>query len=219
MARAEPSLLRVPGCSRFACSASLNTIAFSGEQVVLGWLVLELTNSPFVVGVALALRMAPLLFVGLPAGVLADRGDRIVLLRAANTTMALALTALGTLTVLGRMTIGLILCVTVLIGCARALQQVTQQTHAHDLVGAGRLIEALGALGIAMRLGGLVGALLAGRLIAGLGPGVASLAAGSAALGGTLLLPRYSSLAPVSLTASGSVWASASGFLAAARPD
>ena len=80
----------------------LNTVAFAGEQVVLGWLVLDLTNSPLLVGVALALRMAPLLVVGLPAGVLADRGDRIVLLRGANTTMALALTALGTLAVLGR---------------------------------------------------------------------------------------------------------------------
>ena len=89
----RPALLRLPGFPRFACSAMLNTVAFAGEQVVLGWLVLDLTNSPLLVGVALALRMAPLLVVGLPAGVLADRGDRLVLLRGANTTMALALTA------------------------------------------------------------------------------------------------------------------------------
>ena len=87
----EPALLRLPGFTRFACSAMLNTVAFAGEQVVLGWLVLDLTNSPLLVGVALALRMAPLLVVGLPAGVLADRGDRLVLLRGANTTMALGL--------------------------------------------------------------------------------------------------------------------------------
>ena len=148
----EPSLLRLPGFLRFASSALLNTIAFSGEQVVLGWLVLDLTNSPLLVGVALALRMAPLLLIGLPAGVLADRGDRIVLLRGANTTMALALTLLGTLTVLGRVTVESILAITFFVGCARALQQVTQQTHAHDLVGPARLTHALGALGIAQRL-------------------------------------------------------------------
>ena len=113
MARAETALLRLPGFPRFACSAMLNTVAFAGEQVVLGWLVLDLTNSPLWVGVALALRMAPLLVVGLPAGVLADRGDRLVLLRGANTTMALALTAVGTLAVLGRATIGLVLALTV----------------------------------------------------------------------------------------------------------
>ena len=94
--------------------------------------------------------------------------------------MALALTTLGTLAVLGRATIVPILALTVVIGCARALQQVTQQVHTHDLVGAPRLTEALGLLGIAMRIGGLTGALLAGRLIGGLGPGVAYLAAAAA---------------------------------------
>ena len=94
MPRAETALLRLPGFSRFACSTLLSTIAFAGEQVVLGWLALELTNSPLLVGVALALRMVPLLIVGLPAGVLADRGDRLALLRGANATMSLAFTVL-----------------------------------------------------------------------------------------------------------------------------
>ncbi|HWC01316.1 MAG TPA: MFS transporter [Methylomirabilota bacterium] len=219
MAPAEPALLRLSGFSRFACSAMLSTVAFAGEQVVLGWLALELTNSPLLVGVALALRMAPLLIVGLPAGVLADRGDRLVLLRGANAVMALALTALGTLTVLDRVSIGAVLSVTFLIGCARALQQVTQQAHVHDLVGAARLTAALGALGIAMRIGGLIGALLAGRLIAGLGPGIAYLAAAAASLLGTLVLPHRSSRAPRSPMASGSVWEGLYGFLVAARAE
>jgi hypothetical protein len=219
MIRAEPALLRLPGFARFACSASLATITFSGEQVILGWLALELTNSPLLVGVALALRMAPLLVIGLPAGVLADRGDRLVLLRGANTTIALALTLLGTLTALGRATIGLVLAITFFIGCARALQQVTQQVHTHDLVGAPRLTEALGALGIAMRVGGLTGALLAGRLIGGLGPGSAYLAVGSASLLATLILPRHSPHAERSPTTSGSVWAGLVAFLAAARAE
>src|SRR5262245_14666879 len=219
MAPVDTPVLRVPGFVRFASAASLNTVAFSGEQVVLGWLVLELTNSPLLVGVALALRMAPLLVVGLPAGVLADRGDRLVLLRGANATMALALTALGTLTALGRVTIGAILGITLFIGCARALQQVTQQTHAHDLVGPARLTQALGILGIAMRIGGLTGALLAGRLIAGLGPAVAYLAAASACLLGTLVLPRRSPHHAPPPSSSTSVWEGLSGFLAAARAE
>lgn len=219
MGSAEPSLLRLPGFLRFASSALLNTIAFSGEQVVLGWLVLDLTNSPLLVGVALALRMLPLLLIGLPAGVLADRGDRIVLLRGANTTMALALTLLGTLAVLGRVTVLFVLAITFFVGCARALQQVTQQTHAHDLVGPARLTHALGALGIAQRLGGLSGALLAGWLIAHRGPAVAYLAAASACLVATLVLPRRSTH-PVHATAGAtSVWQGLSSFLQAARAE
>ena len=145
MALAETALLRMPGFARFASSPSSTRSAFAGEQVVLGWLVLDLTNSPLLVGVALALRVAPMLVVGLPAGVLADRGDRLVLLRAANTAMALALTAIGTLTTLGRVTIGQVLALTFFVGSARALQQVTQQVHTHDLVGPARLTEALGS--------------------------------------------------------------------------
>ena len=219
MDSAEPSLLRLPGFLRFASSALLNTIAFSGEQVVLGWLVLDLTNSPLLVGVALALRMAPLLLIGLPAGVLADRGDRIVLLRGANTTMALALTLLGTLTVLGRVTVESILAITFFVGCARALQQVTQQTHAHDLVGPARLTHALGALGIAQRLGGLTGALLAGWLIGHRGPAMAYLAAAGACLVATLVLPRRSAPPAHASAGATSVWEGLSSFFQAARAE
>jgi MFS family permease len=219
MAPADTPLLRLPGFARFAGVASFNTLAFSGEQVVLGWLVLDLTNSPLLVGVALALRVVPMLFVGLPAGVLADRGDRLVLLRAANTMMALALTALGTLATLGRATIGSILAITFFVGCARAFQQVTQQVHTHDLVGAARLTQALGVLGIAMRIGGLTGSLLAGRLIASLGPAAAYLAAAAACLLGTLVLPRRSThRAPPPSTAT-SVWEGLSTFFRAARAE
>jgi MFS family permease len=219
MPRAETALLRLPGFSRFACSTLLSTIAFAGEQVVLGWLVLELTNSPLLVGVALALRMVPLLIVGLPAGVLADRGDRLALLRGANATMSLAFAMLATLAMLGRATIGAVLGVTFLVGCARALQQVTQQAHVHDLVGPARLTEALGALGIAMRIGGIAGSLLAGRLIGGLGPGVAYLAAASASLLGTLVLPRHSPGVVRAPATSVSVWQGLLGFFAAARAE
>jgi MFS family permease len=219
MVSVETALLRIPGFARFATVASFNTLAFSGEQVVLGWLVLDLTNSPLLVGVALALRVVPMLFVGLPAGVLADRGDRLVLLRAANTAMALALTALGTLTTVGHVTIGAILAITFFVGCARALQQVTQQTHTHDLVGPARLTEALGALGIAMRIGGLTGSLLAGRLIASRGPGTAYLAAATACLVGTLLLPRRSTHHASPPSAATSIWEGVSGFIRAAHAE
>jgi MFS family permease len=219
MVPAQAALLRVPGFARFAGVASLNTLAFSGEQVVLGWLVLDLTNSPLLVGVALALRVMPMLLVGLPAGVLADRGDRLVLLRAANAAMALALTALSTLITLGRVTVGSILAITFFVGCARAFQQVTQQVHTHDLVGAARLTQALGVLGIAMRIGGLTGALLAGRLIASLGPATAYLAAAAACLAGTLVLPRRSAHSASVPSAATSMWEGVSGFLRAARAE
>jgi hypothetical protein len=133
--------------------------------------------------------------------------------------MALALTLLGTLATLGRATIGPILAITLFVGCARALQQVAQQAHTHDLVGPARLTQALGALGIAMRIGGLTGSLLAGRLIASRGPGTAYLAAATACLLGTLILPRRSAHHAPPPSGAASVWEGLSGFFRAARAE
>jgi hypothetical protein len=44
---------------RLAATMALNSIGMMGETVVLGWLTLELTNSPFLVGLAMAARSMP----------------------------------------------------------------------------------------------------------------------------------------------------------------
>ena len=46
------------------------------QQVLLGWVVLALTNSEGMVGVVFAVRSAPNLVVGFAAGALTDRYDR-----------------------------------------------------------------------------------------------------------------------------------------------
>jgi MFS family permease len=214
MARETP-LLHSAGFRRLALSALLHALGMVGEQVALGWLVLELTDSPLWVGVALGVRMAPFLLAGLPAGALADRRDRVELMRAANAGMALAATVIGLLAALGLTGLGPLLVLTFLIGCGRALQQVTQQTHAYDLVGGPRLVEALAGLGIATRLGGLVGAVGAGGLLALRGPGPAYLGVAVAYLLGALVLPRAGS--PARAAAPAPAPAGLSAFLAAVR--
>jgi MFS family permease len=72
----------------------LSSIGMMGEPVVLGWLALSLTDSPFMVGLAVGARALPLFFVGAPAGVLADRVPRHRLLIAAGGGQALTAAAL-----------------------------------------------------------------------------------------------------------------------------
>src|SRR2546430_14156433 len=67
------ALFRLPDFRRLGASVLLNSVGMMGETVVLGWLTLELTNSPLLVGVAMGMRMLPLFFVGVPAGALAQR--------------------------------------------------------------------------------------------------------------------------------------------------
>jgi len=61
----QTSLLRQREFRALGLSCGFDWLAAVGEQVALGWLTLELTDSPLMVGVALGLRMAPLLVVGI----------------------------------------------------------------------------------------------------------------------------------------------------------
>ncbi len=200
-------------------SCLFDWLAAVGEQVALGWLTLELTDSPLMVGVALGLRMAPLFFVGIPAGILADRVDRNRLLRAASTAMAASSAALGLLALAGAVRVWHLLLLTLLSGGVRALQQAGRQSYAHDLVGASDLVSGLALLGLAMRAGGLVGSLLAGALTARLGAGAAYLAAAAGYLASALaLLPAQ--VGPRRAPAGdGSLWRGFADFLGSFRHD
>ncbi len=150
-----------------------NSVGMVGEQVVLGWLALELTDSPFAVGVALGLRMVPLFLLGIPAGVMADQVDRSRLIHWTSAAMAGQCAILGVLVLLRVVAFWHLLLLAFTTGCLQALYQTARQSYAHDIVGASHLVNALAFLGLAMRLGGLLGSLVAGTLIARLGSEVA----------------------------------------------
>src|SRR3989442_15671864 len=147
-----------------------------GEQVVLGWFVLELTDSALMVGVALGLRNLPLLLVGIPAGVVADRGDRVSLLQLSGVAMAVTAGTLGLLVAFRFAGVWPALVLTFVTGCARALHQTARQSYAHDIAGAAGLVQALALVALTSRVGGLFGSLLIGFLIARHGSAVAYLA-------------------------------------------
>src|SRR5262245_3533241 len=184
------ALLRQRDFRALATSGSFDWLAAVAEQVALGWLTLELTDSPLIVGVALGLRMVPLLIVGIPAGVLADRGDRVRLLRVTAFVMALASAIPAVLVVTGAVQVWHLLVLTFAGGCVRALQQAARQSYIHDLVGAAGLINAFAFLGIAMRVGGFFGSLLGGALTARFGAGAAYLAAAASYLASAGVLRR-----------------------------
>ena len=197
----------------------LNSVGMMGEVVVLGWLALELTNSPFLVGLVMGARMLPLFFVGMPAGVLADRFPRHRLIMATSAGQAVTAAALGALTLIGAVTLAHLLLVTLAGGVFRGVEHAARQSYTHDVVGARALVNGFALLGVAMRMGWLVGSLGAGALIAGLGSGAAYLAVAVAYLAGAAALlpvtapPRSSGADP------GSVWQGVSGFIDLVRND
>ncbi|HYB40117.1 MAG TPA: MFS transporter [Candidatus Methylomirabilis sp.] len=215
----SPSLLRLPSFRRLVTSVVLNSAGMMGETVVLGWLTLELTNSPFLVGVAMGARSIPLFFVGLPAGVLADRFPRQRLLRLTGAGQALTTAALGTITLVGLVSLPAVLLLTFAAGMIRGVEQAARQSYTHEVVGAPELVNGLAVLGVAMRVGWLLGSLGAGAVIAHLGSGAAYLAVALAYLTGAGALFPGSPAPARSIDGRGSVWDNVVDFVSSVGRD
>ena len=174
---------------RVLMSASFfDAIGFMGEQVVISWLILDLTDDPFMVGVALALRMVPLLILGIPAGAIADMVDRRMLIRLLNMVMALLMVGIGALIFLDILQVWHLLAFAVAGGCVSAMHQAARQSFAFDVAGRENLVTGLAYVGLGMRLGGLAGAVAAGYLIDGPGAHMAYWMLASGYIVSTLLL-------------------------------
>jgi MFS family permease len=212
-------LFRLRDFRCLVASMLLNSVGMMGEVVVLGWVSLELTNSPFLVGVAMSMRALPLFFVGAPAGALADRVSRRRLLMVTGLGQALTASALGALTILGIVTFGHLLVFTLAAGTLRGLEHAARQSYTHDVVGGPALLRGLAVLGIGMRSGWLVGSLGAGAVIAHFGSGIAYLAVALGFLFGGLALLPASREKPHEAPAGESVWRSVLGFATAVRTD
>ncbi|MBM3957005.1 MAG: MFS transporter, partial [Gemmatimonadetes bacterium] len=61
---------------RFWFAGTLSFTGFAIQTLSRGWLMNEMTGSPFLVSLVTATMMLPMLFLSLPGGVLADRLDQ-----------------------------------------------------------------------------------------------------------------------------------------------
>src|SRR5947207_5787335 len=190
-----------------------------GETVVLGWLTLELTNSPLMVGVAMGMRMLPLFFVGVPAGALADRLPRHRLLLATGAGQAVTAAAIGGLTLFGHITLAQVLLLTLVAGTLRAVEHAARQSYTHDVVGGPTLVHGFTILGMMMRTGWLVGSLGTGAVIANFGIGYAYLLVAAGFLFGGVALIGASASPPAAPADAASLWRGVVEFLVAMRTD
>src|SRR6185312_6009419 len=88
-------VFREPSYRRLWTSGLCMSIARWMDLVTLGWLALELTGSPFMVGLAAFARAAPMMAVGPFAGIVADRVPRGQILLIAQSTAVLTALALA----------------------------------------------------------------------------------------------------------------------------
>ena len=157
-----------------------NGASMVGEMLLFGLAVYELSGSTAWVGLSVALYFAPNFFVGALAGTLADSLDRVRVLRAVEGALGIVLFVIGALIASDAAGLVSILVLTLVSGVFRAAYNPARSSYAFDLAGADRIVSALGTLNIAMRLGQLAGAFVAGWTAAEMGIGIAYMVLSSA---------------------------------------
>ena len=150
-----------------------NGASMVGELLLFGLAVYELSGSTAWVGLSLALYFGPNFFVGAIAGTIADSFDRARVLRMVEAALGVVLFLIGVLFLGGFASLAAILALTLVSGVFRAAYNPARSSYAFDLAGAERIVSALGILNIAMRVGQLTGALVAGWAAAEIGIGAA----------------------------------------------
>jgi predicted MFS family arabinose efflux permease len=162
--------LREPRYRRLWVAGVVLNVARWTDFVVLGWLALELTDSPFFVGLAGFCRAVPMLGFGPLAGVVADRVDRgrvMIAVQLLNVTAA-ALLLLLFATGLGRY--GPLVLVEVLFGIAWAIDFPARQSVLYTLVGPARVTNAISLESVSLQGARMLGAGAGGVLLAHVGP-------------------------------------------------
>jgi MFS family permease len=139
------------------------------QQVALGWLVLELTNSAFAVGLVTALGSLPILLFTLYGGVIADRVDKRKFVLVLQSLMLCEALALGIITALKAATVHWVMVLAVLFGLCSAFEVPTRQAFVVELVGKDDLMNAIALNSSAFNLARVIGPAVAGVLIAGFG--------------------------------------------------
>jgi MFS family permease len=158
-----------PDYRRLWLGTACNHLGMSGEQVIIGLLVIRFTQSTAWVGIALALYFLPMFIFGALSGAIADRMDRRTLLRRIEISIATNMLVFAALTFAGLLHLWLVLAFTAIAGSLRALHQPVRISYAYDITGNQHVVGSIALLNLGTRSGQLIGALLAGAAMERLG--------------------------------------------------
>jgi MFS family permease len=139
------------------------------QHVAHGWLVLELTNSAFAVGLVTTLGSLPILLFTLYGGVVADRVDRHRFLIVLQSLMLVEALILGGLVAFDRITVEWVMVLAVVFGLLSAFEVPVRQAFTADMVGKDDLMNAIALNSSAFNLARVTGPSIAGVVIASAG--------------------------------------------------
>ncbi|MGH7855266.1 MAG: MFS transporter [Candidatus Binatia bacterium] len=149
-----------------------SVLAQNMEGVAQGWLVLELTNSPLLLGLTGLAFAAPTIALTLLGGVIADRADRRRIMILSQCASAFTFFLLATLIVIDRIALWHVIALAILSGCVRAFDRPSRMALLPQMVPKDDIANAVAVGGTIWQLNRLVGPAFAGMMIylIGIGP-------------------------------------------------
>ena len=159
----------------FWFSASAQSAGRGMQFLVLGWLILERTDSATQLGLVIFLYGVPNLSLVLLGGILADRLDRLSLLKYTQGSATFLIFVLAGLTLADLIQLWHVYATACLLGTFQALNMPTRMAIIADLVDREDIMNAVALNSAVMNSGRILGPLSAGWVIelAGIGPALA----------------------------------------------
>ena len=150
-----------------ACTSSIGTWM---QTVAQNWLVLDISKSPFLLGLDSFLGQIPIFLFSLLGGVIADRVDRRKLLIGSQVVQMSCAFLLATLFAFGSVAVWHILALSFVVGFAQAFGGPAYQALIPTLVSPKDLPNAIALNSIQFNLARVIGPMLGGVALTSLGP-------------------------------------------------
>ena len=136
------------------------------QMTLLAWFVLEATDSPWRVALVGFFGAAPLLALGTLGGALADRTDRLLVIRATQAANLLATVAMSVVLFAGAAQFWHAYLVIAVAGAGWAIDTPSRRSAIHDLLGRSGVTNGFALDSVGMSLSQMIGPALGGGLIA-----------------------------------------------------
>lgn len=163
-------------------------LAWSASVAVIGWLAYAATRAPGVVGLVFALRLAPLVLLGVPVGTLSDRFGRIRILQASNVVAAAIFLWLAVLGMSMTPSIAVLLSASIGLGVADAGRMVCGNNLVFEFAGQLGPTRAFALSNFVGAIGQIAGGAIAGVALSSAGPSLAAAIVASGSAASALLL-------------------------------
>ena len=188
------SALSVPWFVPLWLSGALWNIARWGTSFVSAYLVNQMTGSPRLVQLTGVAMWAPLLLGGVVGGMISDRFDRRRMVLGQFVVVIPCAFLLGLAEINGQLHLWLLYPFLIMVGSGWVLDMTSRRAMVYDLVGPGRIDNAMGLESVSSAAGLALGTLLGGTIVEATGVGAAFLGVGAMMSASFVLLwsvPRH----------------------------